>query len=221
VRHLLLRARSLPHRAARGHAVRRTLVSRYLAAHPEPRLQIGSGPVSLPGWLNSDLIGGDVYVDLGRPLPFPDRSFAYVYGEHVIEHLSERGGERLLAEAYRVLREGGVLRLATPDLAKLIALYEDRNPAVDLATYARYLSELTGTRHERPCQVLNATLRSWGHLYVYDEADLRAKLERAGFSTIERVEAGNSAHAPLRGLEWDRGAEWLNRAEALCVEATR
>ncbi|MBA2794276.1 MAG: hypothetical protein H0U32_09860 [Thermoleophilaceae bacterium] len=43
----------------------------------EPRLQLGAGPHALPGWLNSDLISGDIYLDLGRRLPLPDQSFTF------------------------------------------------------------------------------------------------------------------------------------------------
>lgn len=220
-RDVLLRARGAAHWATSGHVVRRRAVARYLAAEPEPKLQIGTGPLSLPGWLNSDLIAADVYLDLTRRLPLPDSSFAYVFGEHLIEHLSERDVESLLAELRRIIRPGGVLRLTTPDLQKLIALYEDRNPVIDRDAYTRFLDEETGKRHTTPAQVLNDQLRLWGHRFIYDETDLREKLERAGFVDVERQEPGESRHEALRGLERHGGAEWVNRAEAMCVEATR
>jgi predicted SAM-dependent methyltransferase len=217
----LLWLRSLPHRLARGHLVRRRRVRRYLAGTSSPRLQIGSGPQSIPGWLNSDLIAGDIYLDLQRPLPFEDRSFAYVFGEHVIEHLPERDGAALLAELHRVLRPGGVLRLTTPDLRKIIAIYEDRNPVIGREEYVRFLDLETGKRHERPCQVLNDYLRLWGHRYVYDDEDLMAKLRLAGFTEVVRREAGESEHEALRGLERHGGEAWVNRAEAMSLEASR
>jgi hypothetical protein len=46
----------------------------------EPRLQLGAGPHALPGWLNSDLISGDIYLDLGRRLPLPNQSFTFATG---------------------------------------------------------------------------------------------------------------------------------------------
>jgi predicted SAM-dependent methyltransferase len=217
----LLRARGSAHYLARGHVVRRRLVERYLASEREPRLQIGSGPSTMPGWLNSDLIAGDLYLDLTRPLPLPSGSFAYVFGEHVIEHLSEPAGAALLSELRRILRPGGVVRLTTPDLRKMIALYEDRNPVISLEDYARFLDDITGKRHESACQVLNDYLRLWGHRFVYDEEDLRAKLHDAGFEQVARCEPGESEHAPLRGLESHGGMDWVNKAEAMCIEAVR
>jgi predicted SAM-dependent methyltransferase len=184
-------------------------------------LQIGTGLSTMRGWLNSDLIAGDLYLDLTRPLPLPSDSFSYVFGEHVIEHLSEPAGTALLAELRRILRPGGVVRLTTPDLEKIIAIYEDRNPVIRREDYARFLDDITGKRHERACQILNDYLRLWGHRYVYDEEDLRAKLHDAGFERVERREPGESAQALLRGLESHGGAEWVNEAEAMCLEAFR
>jgi len=221
VRHLLLRSRGALHAATNGHLARRRTVARYLAATAEPRLQIGAGPVALPGWLDSDLINGPVHLDLERPLPLPDASFAYVFGEHVIEHLSEAAGVALLAELHRTLRPGGVLRLTTPDLAKIVALYEDSNPEISRDDYARYLESVTGKPSARPAQLLNNYLRLWGHRHVYDESDLVARLRAAGFVDVARREPGESPHTPLRGIERHGHAAWVNRAEAMCLEATR
>jgi predicted SAM-dependent methyltransferase len=221
LRYLLLRSAGLGHWLTRGHAVRRRVARRYVASDADPRLHIGAGPMRLPGWLNTDLISGDVYLDLTRPLPFRDATFSYVFGEHVIEHIDERSATRALRELHRVLRPGGVLRLTTPDLRKIIDIYADRNPVIDRAAYARFLGELTGIRFERGCQMLNAYMRLWGHQYIYDEEDLSVRLYEAGFAHVERREPGESAHELLRGLERHGGEDWVNRAEAMCLEATR
>lgn len=55
-----LRVRSLPHLIRRGHFFRRRTVRQYLSTISVPRLQVGAGPVALPGWLNSDLLAGDI-----------------------------------------------------------------------------------------------------------------------------------------------------------------
>jgi predicted SAM-dependent methyltransferase len=218
-RYVLLRGRGLLNRARRGHVVRSRAVRRHLAS-PAPSLHIGAGPKRLDGWLNSDLIGGDIHLDLERTLPLPDASLAYAFGEHLIGSLSEQAAMRLLRELHRVLRPGGVLRLTTPDLEKLIAIYRDENPVVTREDYARYLDAETGKPHSTPCQLFNDTVRLWGIRYTYDEEDLSRRLRETGFADIERVEPGESRHAALRGLE-RHGEPWVNRSEALCLEATR
>jgi predicted SAM-dependent methyltransferase len=218
--YLWLRARGVVHYASAGHLPRRLTLRKYLATTAEPALQVGSGVTRLPGWLNSDLLQGEIHLDLSRPLPLPDATFAYVFSEHVIEHISERQGVQLLGELYRILRPGGVVRITTPELPKIIAIYEDRNPVITREAYARFLDDMTGRRHERGCQIFNDYMHLWGHLYVYDEADLTAKMQQAGFDGVVRMAPGQSTHAMLKNVE-HHGLAWQNDAEAMCLEGTK
>lgn len=213
------RFRGALHYAARGHVARRRIVERYLETAENPGLHIGAGPLKIPGWLDTDYVSGDVFIDLSRPLPLPDASFQYVFGEHVIEHLPEGVGFALMKEIRRVLRPGGVLRFTTPELPKLIAIYEDRNPVIKREDYGRWLDEITEKENRTGAQILNNFMREWGHKFVYDEEDLTGKLLAAGFERVVRCEPGESEHEGLRGLE-RHGPEWENAAEAMCLEAT-
>ncbi len=209
------------HYLLHGHLPRALKVRRYLRSTEDPRLQLGSGPNLLPGWLNSDLVHGEIFLNVSRRFPLPAASLAYVYSEHMLEHVSEEDGRQVLAECHRVLRPGGVLRLTTPDLRKVITIYEDTNPAVPLADYLRFLDEtLPGQAHPRAAQMLNTYMRAWGHRFIYDEQDLSAKLLEAGFASVTRVEPGESEHELLRGLE-SHEPPWANAAEAMCLEAVR
>jgi predicted SAM-dependent methyltransferase len=218
--YLWLRARGGAHSLSRGHLVRDHALRKYLASTAEPALQVGSGVIRLSGWLNSDLVSGDVHLDLSRPFPLPEASFKYAFGEHVIEHISEGQGLRLLAELYRILRPGGVLRMTTPDLQKIIAIYQDQNPAVTREAYARFLDNMTGRRHDRGCQIFNDYMHLWGHMYIYDEVDLVVSMRLVGFQDVVRLAPGQSAHAVLRGIE-HHGQPWQNDAEAMCLEGTK
>lgn len=104
----------------------RTTIERYLASTGVRKLQIGAGPNNLPGWLNTDIEPrqGQAFLDAMKPFPIPDNSLHYVYAEHVIEHLPFKGGMVTLRESYRALVPGGKLRVATPDLEKLVALFD-------------------------------------------------------------------------------------------------
>jgi SAM-dependent methyltransferase len=60
-----------------------------------------------------------------KGLPFRTGAFDVVYHSHLLEHLTRTEGTALLTECWRVLRPGGVLRVAVPDLERIATLYVD------------------------------------------------------------------------------------------------
>lgn len=97
----------------------------YLANSPEPKLHIGGGPRLINGWLNADiaLLSGVVQMDATVPFPFAAATFNYIFTEHMIEHVPFDGAMRMLGECRRVLKDGGVIRVTTPNFASITALY--------------------------------------------------------------------------------------------------
>ena len=82
------------------------------------RLNLGSGRDRRPGYVHLDCValpGVDLVADLERALPFADDAFDEVLALHVLEHVEDLFG--LLAELARVIRPGGVLRVAVPHLS--------------------------------------------------------------------------------------------------------
>jgi len=53
-----------------------------------------------------------VETNVAHPLPFPNQSFDVVVCSHILEHLLEP--QRLVSEAYRMLRPGGLLVVGVP-----------------------------------------------------------------------------------------------------------
>lgn len=89
-------------------------------------LNFGCGSVFHPDWVNLDTTPaapGVIAHDLRHGMPFPDESFDGVYGSHVLEHLQPLEAKRTLAECFRVLRPGGVVRLVVPNLEAIARLY--------------------------------------------------------------------------------------------------
>ena len=212
----------------------------YLAAHEIRALQLGAGPNALEGWLNTDIAPsgpGVAYLDATRPFPLPDETFDYVFSEHQIEHIEARHALPMLRECFRVLNRGGRLRLATPDLAVVIALYEEGSNEryldyvialargdADSGRGAAAIDALTATPQGKRAFVINEVVRWYGHQFIYDEATLTALLGQAGFGGIERREVGESGEEMLRGLESHAeaaGDPEMNRFETLVVEAIR
>lgn len=64
------------------------------------------------------------YLDVRKPLPFPDKSVRYVYASHLLEHLYFNEATSLLLECRRVLRADGLLRVVVPDLETIVREYQ-------------------------------------------------------------------------------------------------
>jgi predicted SAM-dependent methyltransferase len=104
-------------------------------------------------WINIDFISTDKLVighNLLSGIPFKENEFDLVYHSHVLEHFSKEDGERFMAECFRVLKPGGVIRVVIPDLEVIVREYlkflEDgiRNPLdeVNRANYDWMLIEM-------------------------------------------------------------------------------
>lgn len=210
-------------------ATQQEVVERYLAHHEVACLEIGAGNTIVDGWLGTDLRPRHrdvLQMDATEPFPFPDHCLDFVHAEHLIEHISYQQGQRTLAECRRVLKPGGVVRLATPDLALLVAIYRgDAGPEGDHYLRWAYNAFLRKAPHVHPAFLLNHNLRAWGHTFVYDAEVLRMALEDAGFVDIEQCRLGESRHEQLRGVERHhaKGKEARERAvrfETMIFEAT-
>lgn len=97
-----------------------------LTKPPRPLVNLGCGRRRHPDWTNCDLVpdGDDVFpVDLTRELPFGDGTCQAVYASHVLEHLGVGEAGRVVAEIWRVLAKGGVVRLVVPDLEGIARAY--------------------------------------------------------------------------------------------------
>jgi predicted SAM-dependent methyltransferase len=201
-------------------------VARYLEESVVPRLQLGTGPNPLAGWLNSDLNpqrDDVIRLDASAPFPFADRTFDFVFSEHLVEHLDRDAGDAMLRECHRVLRPGRVLRVATPDLARLIALHAGRDEATQSYVGMAMDRHFPTVRFGDRATVINHMFRAWGHQFIYDEETLRAALAAVGFGDCARCEPGESRHEMLRDLEahGDVVGIPMNRYETMVLEATK
>ena len=181
---------------------RKWRIKKYLKESAEPKLQLGCCKNPLPGWLNTDIslrsVYG-VYLDAGKSFPLPDASFEYVYSEHLFEHLTYQQAQNMLKESYRVLKPGGVMRVATPDLRFLLGLYQEPEKPLH-KEYMEYSVKDNGMPAS-PVYVISRFHTNWGHQIIYDRETLTRKLEEVGFKDITSCEVGQSVHKELNGVE--------------------
>jgi predicted SAM-dependent methyltransferase len=91
------------------------------------RLNWGCGHRGEPGWINSDQKDGpdiDLSCDIRDGLPLQDSSMDYIVSIHALPEVPLLEIVPVLRELRRVLKPGGTLRLALPDLLKGVEAYQ-------------------------------------------------------------------------------------------------
>lgn len=80
---------------------------------PDRRLNLGCGKDLRVGYINSDLLGGDVQCDLRKfPWPWPDNYADEILMWNVLEHMPDT--EATVMEVRRILKPGGVFHGRVP-----------------------------------------------------------------------------------------------------------
>lgn len=215
------------HWLSTGHLIRLRRIRVWMKAAEKRFVQVGGGKHVKHGygWLNGDLIAGDIYLNARRKLPFPDSSVDVIFTEHFFEHLPQHQALAFLDEAYRVLKPGGILRQSTPDLEGLISVYRDENPKVSADdAIGRHM-----TNHRKravyarrtPCQFFNDVMRMWGHEFIYDRQMLREITLEAGFKELRWVPFGESPSDQRRNLESHADVDWLKDGYVCIYEAKK
>ena len=139
------------------------------------------------------------YLDVTRRFRFPDSTFECAYASHLLEHLDPDVAEHMLREVHRVLRPGGIVRLAVPDLDQVVAHYDPADPE-------RFLSGIYEAHSARRSG-------SSRHRWQYNAKSLEALLRRVGFSHVERREFREGRCPDVEEIETRR---W-----SLFMEATK
>jgi predicted SAM-dependent methyltransferase len=201
------------------------LISKYLTANTVYKLHLGCGYHRISGWLNCDLdpMRDVIILDVTRPLPFTDGTFDFIYCEHMIEHIPYASGRGMLEECRRVLKPGGTLRIATPDVRFLFALYREDRSTLEAEYIAWSSVQFVGDKGPHTALgVINNFMRDWGHVFLYDPDTLRQSMEAAGFLEITPMKVGQSNKQALKGLEnTERMPATHYDLETFILEATK
>lgn len=213
------------------------------------RLHIGCGPAVHDGWINIDkspsvVLGrlprlrrllfrlrlltpeqargfpkGVVFADVSKRIPAETDSVDFIYCAHMIEHLSRWQALAFVHECHRVLRPGGWLRLATPDLALMIREYAERGSPFMIdgftasdafcAEYAAY-ADAPGNQVRRMIRKLAG---GDNHQWLYDDEGLKNLLGEGGFEILHSRSYKEGSVPELETIE--------TRGRGLFVEARK
>lgn len=168
------------------------------------KINLCSGTVRIPGWINVDIRNADINIDLEREsLPFPDASTEAVACISAINYFTRARALELFKEIRRVLVPGGLLRVGVQDLRILARAYlendvtfwfqtlPDRTPRFPGATIAdKFNGFFYGfPAHGKTCK------------YIYDSESLAYLLSEAGFINIAQRAYRQSLLTDVEGLD--------------------
>lgn len=206
---------------------RETLINNYYLEHKCLRkLQIGSQNHPIEGWLNVDIDPKNnetAFLDATKTFPLKEESFDYVFSEHMIEHIDFNEGLNMLHECFRILKKGGKIRISTPNMEFLIALYNEHKTIEQLKYIEFSKRYFDKTVPLMDTTIINNFFRDWGHKFIHDEKTLRFMLEKSGFENIRVCDLNISEDENFCNLE-KHGLEitsTFNKLESIVIEAQK
>ncbi len=104
------------------------MVSSWVSEGNEVKLNIGGGKTDIPGYINVDHLHGlEAY-----PLDYPDESVDEIRASHILEHFPFEQTQDVINDWVRVLKPGGSIKIAVPDLDKIWKFYgEEREVPIE------------------------------------------------------------------------------------------
>jgi len=143
---------------------------------------LGSGIHTRKGWTSVDIGDADEQVDLSEfPWPWKSGKVEEILASHIIEHFRKDVAIKFVKECYRILKPGGVLHIAVPDMDKFVEcnLTKDWSPLGGYPwTDFNWFFGGDDIREHNPYQ---------RHKYAYNFETLAYILQYVGFSKIRRV----------------------------------
>jgi predicted SAM-dependent methyltransferase len=156
---------------------------------------------------------GIQFANATRRIPCANNSVEIAYSSHMIEHLDRREAQVFLREVKRILRPGGILRLAVPDISRLINSYLATGDADEFVASTHMSLEKSADILSRLRLVLIGPRH---HLWMYDGRSLSKLLCDAGFTNVSIMPPGKTTIADPGSLNLQERAE-----QSVYIEAVR
>ncbi len=170
-----------------------------LLANENPiNLDIGGADKGKNGWTTLDVTDqSDLYWDLRKGIPFPDASVDAIYSSHLLEHLTYRQGQSVLAESMRVLKRGGTFSICVPNARIYIEGYLGIKEVPD--EFYGWRPAFNGTT---AIDAVNYVAYMNGeHKYLFDMENLLHLLNAAGLTRVKERAFDPTVDRPERDYE--------------------
>ena len=139
----------------------------------------GNDWVHIDGGNHEHLHSQDITV-----LPFEDETVEVMYASHVLSYFDRLEVVEILKEWKRVLKPGGILRVAVPDFEAMTRLYVETSAVLD-----NFLGPLYGKMEMGDKNIYHKT--------VYDKSSLKELLLKNGFKNIVLYEWRDTEHSHI------------------------
>lgn len=150
-------------------------------------IHLGCWTRNIPGFINVDLVDLP-HVHYKRGIDdlsiFDNDSADLIYSSHNLEYFDRIEAKKVLKEWNRVLKPGGILRLAVPDFEKLIHVYQLTGD----------LNKLLGPLYGRMIINTSNGEKTIYHKTGYDYTSLKSLLEESGFRNVCRYDWRDTIH---------------------------
>lgn len=122
------------------------------------------------------------WANSAKRIPLGNGEVEVLYSSHMFEHLSRRNARKFLGEALRVLQSDGILRLALPDLSKLVSKYIEDGDADAFMEGLWVVPRHVESFKDR----LFFILFGFGdHQWMYDSSSIVKLLQELGFVDVK------------------------------------
>ena len=140
------------------------------------KLNLGCGNMFIPEFINCDKYNkkADVVCDV-KILPFNSNSIEEIYASHLIEHFDFKEAFEVLKEWKRVLKEGGLLVIETPDLLGTCKAFVEGTDTRKVDLYGHFFA--------------TPWIEGQIHKFLYTEKQLEWTLKELGFKNIKKTPA--------------------------------
>jgi len=164
------------------------------------KINLCSAGVRICGYTNVDRLPPvDVVYDINYPLPFQDNSIDTAVMIHGIYYFYYKKAKEIISEIYRVLKNGGIVRVSFIDLEIFAKKYLGKD-------YNFYNQKLPNDRERFVGKTIGDKFISnayyyGGIKYFYDFESLKSHFEEAGFKDIKKCNFGESQIEEIKEID--------------------